>query len=93
MEIYCPKCTWEPGPHSRWMCHCGHHWNAFETQGRCPQCHFRWQHTQCHACAEWSPHVDWYHDLPEIDLEAMLEEVAEAKQAEPQQRLRGTGHP
>jgi hypothetical protein len=25
---------------------------------------------------EWSPHHDWYHDLPGVDLEEVLEEEA-----------------
>lgn len=76
MEIYCPKCEWEPPPDARWRCSCGHRWHTFDTQGQCPECGKVWQKTQCLACSEWSPHHDWYHDLPGVDLEEVLEEEA-----------------
>lgn len=75
MEIYCPKCTWEPRAESRWMCRCGHAWNTFDTHGRCPACGYVWRDTQCLACHQWSPHADWYHDLPPVDLERLEDEA------------------
>jgi hypothetical protein len=27
-------------------------------------------------CSKWSPHHDWYHDYPPIDLEEITEETA-----------------
>jgi len=62
LEIYCPRCAWEPAPTSRWGCACGHSWNTFDTGGRCPRCQKQWHDTQCLSCAGWSPHLDWYHD-------------------------------
>ena len=67
MKIACPKCSWEPTAASRWTCRCGHSWNTFDTGGRCPTCNKTWKKTQCLACAGWSLHVDWYHDLPPVD--------------------------
>ena len=72
MEIYCPKCRWEPPPEARWQCACRHVWNTFETGGRCPKCGKVWHDTQCLACRRWSKHHDWYHGLPPVD--ALLEE-------------------
>lgn len=69
MQIACPKCKWEPDAGSRWVCGpggCGHSWNTFETMGRCPACHKQWKETSCHACLQWSPHLDWYHDVPTV---------------------------
>lgn len=64
MKVYCPLCSWAPGPHDRWMCvpQCRTVWNTFETNGKCPGCGRRWTETCCLACARWSPHEDWYHD-------------------------------
>ena len=67
MEIYCPKCRWEPPPDARWQCACGHVWNTFETGGQCPKCGKVWRDTQCLSCRRWSKHHDWYHDLPPVD--------------------------
>jgi hypothetical protein len=62
-EIYCPKCKWRPRAEHRWMCvpSCGTEWNTFWTGGVCPGCNWQWDHTQCLACGEISPHRDWYH--------------------------------
>jgi len=73
MEIYCPKCEWEPPSGARWTCECGHSWHTFDTQGQCPECGTVWRETQCHECHEWSPHHDWYHDLPPVDVDAITE--------------------
>ena len=75
MEIYCPKCTWHPDASARWHCACGHAWNTFETGGQCPACKRVWRDTQCLACTRWSKHHDWYHDLPPIDVDALLEKA------------------
>ncbi len=73
MKIACPKCAWEPPPDARWTCHCGHSWNTFDTAGQCPACGKVHRDTQCPACHGWSPHHDWYRDLPPVD--ALLQEV------------------
>jgi hypothetical protein len=64
-RIRCPRCSWEPAPHDRWVCACLHAWNTFETRGVCPECGRRWAETQCLSCTLWSPHDDWYDDQPE----------------------------
>ncbi len=40
MQIYCPKCRFEPTPDVLWTCRpgCGHAWHTFLTQGQCPNC-------------------------------------------------------
>jgi hypothetical protein len=58
--IRCPKCRWMPRAHDRWMCHCRHTWNTFDTRGKCPGCGHQWTQTKCLACREWSEHEDWY---------------------------------
>ena len=76
-EIYCPKCVWYPKAGSLWQCFpsCGTVWNTFSTGGVCPGCTYKWQETQCLACLELSPHVDWYH-LPEQMSEEDSETMA-----------------
>ena len=59
-RVRCPRCGWEPGKHDKWMCHCLHAWNTFETRGVCPACGRRWEETQCPRCLAWSRHEDWY---------------------------------
>jgi len=59
-RIRCPKCQWNPQSHDRWMCHCGHTWNTFDTRGKCPGCGHQWNQTMCLACFEWSEHEAWY---------------------------------
>ena len=73
MEIYCPECEWEPPSSATWTCECGHSWHTFDTHGRCPECGTVWRETQCHECRAWSPHHDWYHDLPPVDVDAVTE--------------------
>ena len=73
-DIHCPKCRWEPRALDRWECSCGHVWNTFDTFGRCPKCRHVWRETMCLSCVRWSPHADWYHNLPDVDVEALLEE-------------------
>lgn len=75
LEIYCPKCEWEPQADDRWGCKCGHSWNTFDTYGKCPNCGYVWRDTQCLSCIQWSKHHDWYHNLPSVD--ALMDEVAE----------------
>ncbi|GIV59753.1 MAG: hypothetical protein KatS3mg043_0842 [Rhodothermaceae bacterium] len=67
MRIACPKCEYEPRRDDRWQCTCGMCWNTFETQGRCPGCGKVWHRTCCPRCFRWSPHHDWYQDLPPVD--------------------------
>ena len=78
IKIKCPACDWEPAALPYWQCHCGHVWNTFETGGRCPQCHFINNYTQCveHAggCTQFSLHEDWYHGL-EIMVDELVETV------------------
>ena len=59
-RIRCPKCRWNPRAHDRWMCHCGHTWNTFDTRAKCPGCGYQWTETACLACLEMSPHENWY---------------------------------
>ena len=59
-RIRCPRCLWKPGSGDRWMCHCGHTWNTFDTRGKCPGCGFQWTQTMCLSCFEWSEHDAWY---------------------------------
>ncbi len=33
-----------------------------------------WRETQCQECHAWSPHHDWYHDLPPVDADAIIED-------------------
>ena len=73
MDIACPKCEWKPSASSRWACSCGHSWNTFDTAGRCPACRHVWRETQCLACTRFSPHADWYRDLPPVNLDEILE--------------------
>lgn len=62
-RIRCPRCGWRPRAQDRWMCHCHHVWNTFDTGGVCPGCLYQWKITQCLACGQMSPHSDWYaHD-------------------------------
>lgn len=77
MEIYCPKCNWEPHKQDRWGCSCGHSWNTFDTFGQCPACGKVWKDTQClsFACLQWSKHHDWYHDDARVELEEIIREV------------------
>ncbi len=78
-QIYCPKCEWEPPSSARWACTCGHVWHTFDTQGQCPACEKVWRETQCLQCNAWSPHHDWYHNLPPVEIEEMtVGEGAEA---------------
>jgi hypothetical protein len=72
MHIACPKCEWEPDAGARWSCNCGHRWNTFDTGGRCPACGHVWRETQCLACRRFSPHHDWYRDLPPVDFEEIV---------------------
>ena len=74
LQIYCPACRWEPTSSSQWACRCGCLWNTFDTAGVCPQCHYRWHHTQCLACEVISLHIDWYHGLSE-EVAQLVEEA------------------
>jgi len=56
----CPQCQWIPLPSDTWVCTCGHRWNTFETQGRCPDCDKLWDTTWCQKCRKSSPHAAWY---------------------------------
>ena len=80
-KIACPKCGWEPDGRPHWSCSCGHHWNTFETAGRCPSCGKHWKNTQCipfaGGCSEWSLHLDWYRDLDDW-LEEELDKIPNA---------------
>jgi hypothetical protein len=58
--IRCPKCLFRPPAGLLWTCKCGHSWNTFSTSGRCPECQFQWEVTQCPGCGETSGHRAWY---------------------------------
>lgn len=74
VEIYCPKCHWEPRQNDRWSCGCGCVWNTFDTGGVCPDCGKAWEQTQCPACGCWSPHCDWYHESGEDPAREVVKE-------------------
>jgi C4-type Zn-finger protein len=78
IEIYCPRCQWEPDGGAHWRCHCGHIWNTFDTAAVCPHCRYRHRDTSCPAqpggCGQVSPHIDWYHGLSEA-ITKMVEEA------------------
>ena len=74
-RVRCPKCDWEPDGKPYWQCHCGHNWDTFQTQGRCPVCRFRHEHTQCISCDVVSLHLDWYEGL-----DGVLDEILEVEQ-------------
>ena len=59
-RIRCPRCGWQPRATDRWVCHCRHVWNTFDTGGVCPGCMYQWKETQCLACGRMSPHSEWY---------------------------------
>lgn len=59
-RIRCPLCEWTPSKSELWACECGNAWHTFETGGVCPSCLHQWASTQCHRCAGWSAHSDWY---------------------------------
>jgi hypothetical protein len=62
LEILCPRCSYRPSPHERWVCDpgCGTWWNTFWTRGLCPGCAKLWDVTQCPECGSVSPHKHWY---------------------------------
>lgn len=73
-KIKCPKCEWEPDGRSYWLCdECNTSWNTFDTYGKCPSCGHVHRDTQCPPCRVISPHVEWYVDLDNMDLEEVLE--------------------
>ena len=59
-RVRCPKCQWTPRSSDRWMCHCRHTWNTFDTRGLCPGCNYQWTQTMCLSCLQWSEHQAWY---------------------------------
>ena len=59
-RIRCPLCEWLPAKEELWSCDCGNNWHTFDTGGVCPSCLQQWVNTQCHRCAGWSAHSDWY---------------------------------
>jgi len=61
-RVRCPLCAWVPRAGDRWSCACGCTWNTFDTRGRCPECSYVWNETQCLACHAWSRHAAWYVD-------------------------------
>jgi hypothetical protein len=82
-EIYCPRCEYRPKADDRWDCTptCGTRWHTFWTGGVCPGCGVRWPTTQCPACAEHSPHPDWYHYPPDAEIQGALEKQKETAPA------------
>ncbi len=76
VEIYCPKCSWEPREKDRWgCCKCHHAWNTFDTAGVCPECGNVHEDTQCPSCHAWSPHRSWYHNFGFDEESESVEEV------------------
>ena len=78
MKIYCPKCSYEPTPDVLWTCRpgCDYAWHTFDTHGQCPNCFKWWKVTQCPECHVWSPHDEWYHDMPPVETEQAEEVVS-----------------
>ena len=59
-RIRCPHCSWRPDGAAYWACACGHVWDVFATQARCPACKLRQEMTFCPDCCVASPHLHWY---------------------------------
>lgn len=80
VEIFCPKCQWEPRQEDRWICLPGCHcvWNTFDTWGVCPDCGKKFDWTQCLECMERSPHGEWYHHFGRDPVEEKKREVRTA---------------
>ena len=53
-------------------------WNTFATGGVCPKCSKIWEYTQCYRCHNRYPHVDWYHDDPDVTEEIIEYEIVTA---------------
>jgi len=58
--IECPVCHWRPDGQAHWECTCGHSWNTFDTNAKCPNCNLQWEETGCPNCGEMSPDKSWY---------------------------------
>lgn len=71
MHVACPQCGWQPDAEAYWQCHCSNVWDTFATFGVCPNCKHTHKQTQCPFCHRWSPHTDWYGDLPHIDWQSI----------------------
>src|SRR5690606_5942169 len=68
--IQCPLCEWQPDGAAHWTCGCGHKWNTFETNARCPNCGKQAEETVCPGCGEHQPNEAWYHtpaDLEQVE--------------------------
>lgn len=90
--LECPACGWHPTATSRWQCSCGHRWNTFSTQGKCPACATQWHETDCLRCGEATPHRSWYHQgSSPVEPEAPDTPVLLARQLRLEQRLRAAG--
>jgi hypothetical protein len=46
----------------------------------CPKCGEVYEHTQCLACAEFSPHRDWYHSDTAVGRDLEKEKQSDAPQ-------------
>ncbi len=82
IKIACPKCSWQPDGGAHWQCSCGCSWDTFSTGGRCPECKFVWEDTQCPpypgGCMAWSKHEDWYKGIDDA-VSALMEELKHQK--------------
>lgn len=67
ITIQCSNCEWNPDGEELWKCSCGHNWNTFETEGKCPNCKKQWENTVCPCCNQLTPHKDWYKTKKEIE--------------------------
>jgi hypothetical protein len=80
VEIYCPKCHWEPDGKPYWRRNCGTVWDTFSTGARCPGCQKVWGYTICpkkpDGCGSRDPHLGWYHGLGDI-IDKLKEEIGE----------------
>ena len=74
-SIRCPQCKWTPDGQAYWACKCGHSWNVFATQARCPACKQRMEMTFCPECCVASPHAHWYTGCHDV-LDEILDDEA-----------------
>lgn len=60
--VRCPLCREHPPMAAVWRCRCGAAFDAFQTNGRCPQCAAAFETTACPFCNRSSLHPLWYAD-------------------------------
>lgn len=58
--LVCPYCGMSPVQGACWICPCGAHFDMFDCQGQCPQCHERFEKAGCPDCGQLQPIEKWY---------------------------------